>query len=196
MNAPASVSLGCLFVVSGPSGVGKTVLCNRMIERFAPALVYSISATTRAPRGAEKHGVEYFFYTEAEFKEAIARDRLAEWALVHGHYYGTPKAFLDDNRRAGRHILLNIDVQGGMKIKAAYPEAVLIFLQAPSFAVLEERIRRRNMDAEETVRQRLANAKVEMTFQGRYDVSIINDHLDRASDELEGIIRKRIQSRS
>jgi len=191
-----SPARGCLFVVSGPSGVGKTVLCNKMIERFTPMLVYSISATTRAPRGGETNGQEYFFYSVDEFKNALDNNLLAEWAIVHGNYYGTLKHFLEGNISQGRHVLLNIDVQGGMKILGQYPEAIMIFLQPPSFSVLEDRIRRRNTDSDEIVRKRLENARSEMAFLSRYSFSIVNDDLVKAAHELEDILRKHIQSAS
>lgn len=198
MTAAGAVTVppGRLFVISGPSGVGKTVLCARMMERFAPNMVFSISVTTRPPRGGELPGREYWFWSTDAFERAIAAGELAEWAQVHGHYYGTPKAFLMEHRAAGRHVLLNIDVQGGMKIRAAFPDTVLIFLAPPSFAVLEERLRRRNIDAEETVLRRLANARVEMSFQKEYTHTVINDTLEDAARELEELIRMHIQSGS
>ena len=178
---------GKLFVVSGPSGAGKTVLCSKMLERFQPRMVYSISATSRNPRGAEKDGAEYFFYSPERFEREIKDGCFAEWAKVHGNYYGTPRAFVDEKCRNGFHVLLNIDVQGALKIKVSYPDAVMVFIQPPSLQVLEERLRRRNMDSEESLRNRLANAKQEMECSDRYQHVLINDDLAKAEKDLEQI---------
>lgn len=180
---------GMLFVISGPSGVGKTVLCNHMIERFAPDMVYSISATSRAPRGGETDGQEYFFYTPERFEAEIRDERFAEWAVVHGNYYGTPREFVDRQRDAGSHVLLNIDVQGAFKIQRVYPESVLIFIMPPSIECLEERIRKRNMDTEEVLQQRLRNAREEMACRDRYHHIIVNDDLAAAADGLEKVLK-------
>ncbi|HNW34306.1 MAG TPA: guanylate kinase [Candidatus Ozemobacteraceae bacterium] len=179
---------GMLFVISGPSGVGKTVLCNEMIDRFHPNMVYSISATSRAPRGGEKDGQEYFFYTPKRFEAEIARGCFAEWAVVHGNYYGTPRAFLDRQRDTGRHVLLNIDVQGAFKIRKAYPESVMIFIMPPSIESLEKRIRNRNMDTEDVLQQRLKNAREEISCRDQYDHILVNDDLSVAVDGLATIL--------
>ncbi len=178
---------GFLFVVSGPSGVGKTVLCNEIVKRYAPHVVYSISATSRAPRGGETNGQEYYFYSAAEFKKAIERDEFAEWAFVHGNYYGTPRRFLEENLEAGRHVILNIDVQGALKIRENYPDAVMVFIAPPTFAELESRIRKRNMDSEDSIKHRLENACQEMGYKDQYRYSIVNDNLPEAITELNEI---------
>lgn len=178
---------GKLFVVSGPSGAGKTVLCNAMIERFKPRMVYSISATSRSPRGNERDGQEYFFYSKERFEREIKEDRFAEWATVHGNYYGTPKAFVDDKCQNGFHVLLNIDVQGAMKIKTAYSDAVMVFIMPPSMEVLEARLRHRNMDSEDSLKNRLANARREMASRDHYQHVLVNDDLARALTELENL---------
>jgi len=185
---------GMLFVISGPSGVGKTVLCNQMIERFYPDMVYSISATSRAPRGGETDGQEYFFYTPERFEAEITRDCFAEWAIVHGNYYGTPREFLDRQRDTGRHVVLNIDVQGAFKIRKAYPESVMIFIMPPSIESLECRIRKRNMDTEDVLQQRLKNAREEMDCRDQYDHVLVNDDLAVAADELARILAGSIQN--
>ncbi len=179
---------GYLFIVSGPSGVGKTVLCNEIVNTF-PKVLYSISATSRAPRGGEKNGQEYFFFTEDEFKSAIEKDEFAEWAFVHGNYYGTPLSFLEQNINSGRHVILNIDVQGAFKIREKYPEAIMIFILPPSLEELESRIRKRNMDSEEALKHRLENAKKELAYKGQYTYSIVNDDLENAIKELKGIFK-------
>lgn len=190
----AAKARGMLFVISGPSGVGKTVLCNRMIERFRPNMVYSISATSRLPRGGETDGQEYFFYTAERFEAEIKSNSFAEWAVVHGNYYGTPRAFLDSRRDSGKHVLLNIDVQGAFKIREVYPEAVLVFIMPPSIESLEERIRKRNMDTEDVLKNRLKNALEEMVCCDQYDHVIVNDDLAVATEGLAVILADQIQS--
>ncbi len=178
---------GYMFVVSGPSGVGKTVLCNHIVEKFKPNVVYSISTTSREPRGGEKDGQEYNFCTASEFEEEIKNNAFAEWACVHGNYYGTPRKFLIDNVNAGRHVVLNIDVQGGMKIHKEYPESVMIFILPPSFEELEHRIRGRNMDSEESLKKRMVNARKEIDCSKQYKHCLINDDLEKAKVDLENI---------
>ncbi|HNX74064.1 MAG TPA: guanylate kinase [Candidatus Rifleibacterium sp.] len=184
MNSQINGGKGYLFIVSGPSGVGKTVLCNAIVNQFAPAVLYSISTTSRAPRGGETDGQEYNFCTAAEFEAAIKRDEFAEWAFVHGNYYGTPRQFLTDNLSAGRHVILNIDVQGAMKIRAGYSEAIMIFILPPTFEELESRIRKRNMDSENSLLHRLENARQELSYQNQYQHVIVNDNLEIAKNEL------------
>jgi len=194
-NSPC-LRRGLLFVVSGPSGVGKTVLCSKMIERFHRQAVYSISATSRLPRGAEKEGQEYFFYSREQFEEAIKKEMFAEWAMVHGNYYGTPKAFLEKKLSGGKHVILNIDVQGAMKIKRSYPNAIMIFILPPSMEILEERLRKRNMDSEDVLRHRMANAQAEIEARNQYEHVLINDDLDEAVRNLENIFNQYITSDS
>lgn len=184
MNSQTNAGKGYLFIVSGPSGVGKTVLCNAIVSKFAPVVVYSISTTSRAPRGGETDGQEYNFCSPADFEGAIKRNEFAEWAFVHGNYYGTPRQFLTDNRDAGRHVILNIDVQGAMKIRDEYPEAVMIFILPPTFEELESRIRKRNMDSENSLLHRLENARQELGYQDQYHHAIVNDNLELAKGEL------------
>lgn len=179
---------GYMFVVSGPSGVGKTVLCNHIVEKFKPNVVYSISTTSRLPRGNEKNGQEYNFCSTEEFEEAIKENAFAEWACVHGNYYGTPRKFLVDKINEGKHVVLNIDVQGGMKIHKEYPqEAIMIFILPPSFEELEHRIRGRNTDSEESLKKRMVNARKEIDCSKQYKHCLINDDLDKAKADLEKI---------
>lgn len=187
MDAIKKPEKGFLFIVSGPSGVGKTVLCNQIVEKYSPLVVYSISATSRLPRGGENTGHEYFFYSKSGFETAIERNEFAEWAFVHGNYYGTPKKFLEENLDAGKHVILNIDVQGAMKIREQYPDSVMIFISPPSFEELEARIRKRNMDSEESLRHRLENARNELSFKNQYRYSIVNDNLPVAITVLDEI---------
>ncbi|MFZ2956603.1 MAG: guanylate kinase [Candidatus Ozemobacteraceae bacterium] len=187
---------GLLFVISGPSGVGKTVLCNRMVRQFAPQVLYSISATSRPPRGGETDGQEYFFYPKEKFEKLISEDSFAEWAIVHGNYYGTPKSFLDDKLIHGNHVILNIDVQGALMIKTAYPDCILVFILPPSMEILEERLRGRNMDSEESLQHRLANARREIEFRHEYAHVLVNGDLDKATKELEEIFKAHFESGS
>ncbi len=194
MNSSQTTRKGYLFIVSGPSGVGKTVLCNAIVNKFAPDVVYSISTTSRAPRGGETNGQEYFFCTAEEFEKAIERDEFAEWAFVHGNYYGTPRRFLIDNLDAGRHVILNIDVQGAMKIREKFAESIMIFILPPTFDELESRIRKRNMDSEHSLRHRLENARKELDYRDQYRYAVINDNLDAAIGELTNIFSTYVQN--
>lgn len=189
MTKDSGVMPGRLFVVSGPSGVGKTVLCARMLEEFKGRLVLSISATCRSPRQGEMDGRDYFFKSRSEMERLIREDQLAEWAMVHDHYYGTPKAFLEENRQRGMHVILNIDVQGAHKLRQVYPDAVTFFIAPPSLDVLEQRLRKRKADEEAVLRKRMQNALVEMSCEKEYQYVVINDDLERAVAELAGLIR-------
>ena len=176
-----------LFVVSAPSGAGKTTLCTRMLELF-PKLSYSISHTTRAPRGKEKDGVDYFFITPEAFRERINQDAWAEWAQVHGNYYGTSRAFITQQLEKGHPLLLDIDVQGARQIRKIYPEAISIFIKAPSLEVLEARLRNRGTDADAVIARRLDNALLEMADMPLFDHVIVNDDVDTAAREMADIL--------
>ncbi len=173
-----------LIVLSAPSGAGKTTLCLKLLRDF-PQLELSISTTTRAPRGLEKGGVDYHFVTQDHFKAQIAANRFAEWALVHGNYYGTSKDVIESAFGAGKSILLDIDVQGAASLKKAYPqECVSFFISPPSLVVLEQRLRSRGTDSEESIQKRLNNSREEMARAADFDHTIVNDELDRAYSEL------------
>ncbi len=155
-------------------------------------MIYSISVTTRPPRRGERDGVHYFFVSREEFERKIAAQEFAEWALVHEHYYGTPKSFIDATITAGKHIIMDIDVVGKIKFDAVYPQAVGIFVLPPSLDVLAKRLRNRQTDDDETIRLRLENAKKEISFarsKGKYEYFIINDDLEKAKNEVVSIIR-------
>ncbi len=149
---------------------------------------YSISLTTRAPRKGEKHGEDYFFVSEKEFKEKKDSDGLIESALVHGYWYGTPKDSLENHLKRGTDVLLDIDVQGGRQILKLFPEAVLIFIVPPSLEVLESRLRARRQDSEETIQRRLEAARREIQASGNYDYVIVNEKLPQAVDQLRCVI--------
>jgi guanylate kinase len=181
-----------LIVISAPSGAGKTTLCKKLLAEF-PRLILSISSTTRAPRGQEKNGVEYFFLTKEQFESQIQADRFAEWAQVHGNYYGTSKDVIEKTFAQGNSVLLDIDVQGAALLAKSYPqETYRVFISPPDMASLEKRLRSRGTDPEETIQKRLRNAATEMACIKDFDHVIINDELERAYRELAGLIRKRL----
>jgi guanylate kinase len=177
---------GTLFVMSAPSGAGKSTLKDRMIEKV-PGLRYSISCTTRNPRIGEVDGVHYFFKTKEEFLQMIEKNELVEHMEVHGNYYGTPKFFIEDCLSAGQSIVFDLDVYGKINFDKIYPDAVGILILCPSFEELERRIRYRATDSEEVIQLRMKNARDEVAFaqtQGKYEHTLINDDLERATAEL------------
>jgi len=178
---------GLLIIISAPSGTGKSTLCRKLISRL-PEACYSVSVTTRNPRRGEVEEKDYFFVSESEFKDKIKRGELAEWALVYGHYYGTPKDFLERNLAKGKNVILDIDVRGAMKLKKEYPQAVFIFLAPPSFSELERRLKGRGRNNEATIRKRLTNARWEIGLIGSYDYLVINDRLVDALEQLKNIV--------
>lgn len=180
-------SKGRLFIVSAPSGTGKTTLCNAIRQQF-PDLAYSVSYTTRAPRPGETDGVEYHFITRDAFRQAIEADQWAEWAEVHGNYYGTSAAALTRELHAGRDILLDIDVAGARQIKQHFADSIAIFIMPPSMEALENRLKSRASDSEADIRQRISNARAEMEQRHLYDHVIVNDRLDKAIDQLTRLI--------
>ncbi|MBQ9564519.1 MAG: guanylate kinase [Synergistaceae bacterium] len=178
---------GRLFVLSGPSGVGKGTLRERALDDLED-LVYSISCTTRAPRAGERDGVEYRFISKPDFEDRIKRGLFLEHAAVHDAYYGTLREDVERELNAGRDVLLEIDVQGAFQVRAALPDAVLLFVAPPSLEELERRLRERGTESDEKIRLRLRNAARELEQQEKYDRVVVNDDLDRASAELRGII--------
>ncbi len=175
-----------LVVVSGPSGVGKTTLIDRLLA-IDPLTRRSITATTRPPRTGEVEGRDYFFVSRARF-EAMKSGELVEWAEVHGESYGVPRSYLDRERAAGHDVILNIDIQGGDRVKQVFPNAVMVFILPPSFAALETRLRGRGDVPEEEAAVRLANARTELTAAARYEYLVVNDDLNRAAAELAAIV--------
>lgn len=178
---------GHLFVISAPSGAGKSTICKAVIEKI-PNLKYSISYTTRNPRGEEKNGVDYYFVSKDDFLRGIQKDIWAEWAEVHGNYYGTSSALVDETLHTGTDIILDIDVQGAKQIVHRYPDSVTVFIMPPSAAALRERLRKRATDSHEDIEQRLINAKEEMAQARNFHHVIINDRLDVAIEALTIII--------
>jgi guanylate kinase len=186
---------GKIIVFSAPSGAGKTTLLN-YLRTSIPDLVYSISATTRSPRKGEEHSVHYFFLTESEFREKIENGEFAEWRMVHGNYYGTPRDFIDSTIAAGKNVIMDIDVFGKTKFDAVYQDAEGILILTPGLAELEKRLRSRNSDSEEAIERRMVNASVEMNYalcEGKYKYRIINDNLEKAQAETLTVVRKIIE---
>jgi len=181
-------SEGHLFIMSAPSGAGKTTLRRVILERL-PDLRYSVSYTTRAPRRGEQDGVDYHFIDQKRFLEKLDRHLWAEWAKVHDHYYGTCAAFLENGLSVGRDILLDIDVQGTFQILNRYPDSVTIFIMPPSLAVLKQRLVSRGTDSPDQISRRLFNAEKEMVFKDRYRHVIVNDQLGRAVEDLLTVIK-------
>lgn len=180
---------GRLFILSAPSGAGKTTLRHAILDRF-PEMIYSVSYTTRKPRPGEKNGKDYYFIKNEEFKKKIEKEQWAEWAKVHGNYYGTPAEFLDKGLALGFDILLEIDVQGAISILERYPESITIFIMPPSLKVLMKRLEKRGEDSKEAIEDRLLNAEKEIAQKNIYRHIIINDQLLKAIGELVSVIEQ------
>jgi guanylate kinase len=176
-----------LFIIAAPSGGGKTTLCREVRKRFSDML-YSVSYTTRKLRDGEQEGVDYHFIDKNDFENGIAAGKWAEWALVHGNYYGTSADFLDKGLSDGRDIILDIDVQGTRQILERYTNSVAIFILPPSLEVLQQRLKARGTDSPESIAVRLRNAEKEMNQQDLYHHVIFNDQLSKAVVELISII--------
>ena len=178
---------GMLFVVSGPSGTGKGTVCKRVKKEMEISI--SISMTTRKPRTGEIEGESYYFVTHDEFRNALKRNGFLEYAQVYGNYYGTPKAKVLEKLNAGMDVLLEIDIQGALNVKKAFPDSILIFLLPPSLEELEKRIVARGTETEEAIRLRLGESLRELSYVYQYDYCIINDELQDAVDAVASVIR-------
>jgi guanylate kinase len=180
---------GRLFVISAPSGAGKTTLIKQVMARF-PGLSYSVSHTTRPPRPGEIHGKDYFFVSREVFRQMIDAQAWLEWAQVHANFYGTSRTFVQEQLAAGRNLLLDIDVQGAKQIMDSGLDPVTVFILPPSLDVLRERLESRGTDSPETIALRLENAKKEITLKHLYQYVVVNDDLNRAAGQLCAIFEK------
>ncbi|HIT07023.1 MAG TPA: guanylate kinase [Candidatus Scybalocola faecipullorum] len=183
---------GILIIVSGFSGAGKGTVMERFLEKYADEFCLSVSATTRQPRAGEVDGVHYFFKSRAEFEHMIENGELFEYAQYVGNYYGTPKAFVDSKLAEGFHVLLEIEMQGALKVKKERPDALLIFITPPDAASLERRLRGRGTETEEVIAQRLARACEESVYMKDYDYIVINQ--DNGVEACADTIRTIVQS--
>lgn len=179
---------GRIFIISAPSGCGKTTLVNKLL-RARLGLARSVSVTTRRPRQGEKNKRDYYFVNRATFENMKKRGELLEWAKVAHHYYGTPARFVESNIKAKKDVLLNIDVQGATQVKKKYPDVTIsIFLLPPSMAELNKRLKGRSTESAPEIKKRLAIAKKEISRARFYDYRVVNDNMDRALEEIKAII--------
>jgi len=179
--------MSVVYIISAPSGSGKSTLVNEL-RKIVPGLDFSISYTTRRPRGSEQNGREYFFVPREDFDEMRKRNEFLEHAEVFGNCYGTAKRFLEEAHQHGHDLLLDIDVQGAAQIKKQIPDAVSIFILPPDRKTLELRLRRRSLDAEEVIQRRLVTASKEIENYSNYDYILVNDRLEESIDELKDVV--------
>ncbi len=177
-----------VIIISAPSGSGKSTLVNELI-RAVPRLAFSVSYTTRSPRGAEVEGQHYHYISRPEFQQRIDAGEFLEYAEVFGNYYGTHQRYAQQADAEGSDLLLDIDVQGGMQVMAKCPDAVSIFIVAPSREVLEQRLRKRSEDAEEVIQRRLREASAEVHYASRYGYTVVNDNIEESAQNLMSIVR-------
>jgi guanylate kinase len=176
-----------VFIISAPSGSGKSTLVKRLLGAV-PGLMFSVSYTTRKPRGAEREGENYHYVSRDEFECMIGRDEFLEWAVVHGNYYGTHRGILEQAQAAGCDLVLDIDVQGARQLKDKIPEAVTVFILAPSKQILEQRLRARGEDRDEVIQRRLKDAAAEIRNYNQYNYVLINRDLPESDAMLRAIV--------
>ena len=179
---------GRIFVISAPSGSGKTTICKKVLKK-AKNLTPSVSVTTRRPRKNEKDKRDYYYVSRRSFKEKIKKGSLLEWEENFGYFYGTPKHFVMAELKKGRNLLLSIDVKGAMQVKKKFPESILIFIKPPSFKELSRRLTSRNTDKPREIAKRLKIAKAELKFMPKYNYVVTNDRLENAILKVVSIIK-------
>ena len=187
---------GLLFVMSGPSGTGKGTICEKLLENKDNDLFLSISSTTRERRKGETDGVTYNYTTRAEFEKMIDAGEMLEYAEYNGNYYGTPKRAVADMLSAGKNVLLEIEVQGALKVKGIFPDAILMFVIPPSMKELKSRLLDRGRETEEQIKERMETAKWEFTKTPLYNHIFINDDLNDCVEEVEDVMRSESAKRS
>ena len=181
-------SKGLLIVVSGPSGAGKGTICNKLIEEM-DNIKLSISMTSRNPRGQEVNGKDYYFVTKEEFEEKIKNDEFLEYAIVHhNNYYGTPKSNIEEDLKSGKNVILEIDIQGAIKVKEKVKEAIFIFIMPPSMKILKERLINRNTETKDKVFERFKTAYKEINDYKKYNYIVVNDEIETAVNKVKSII--------
>ena len=178
---------GILIVISGFSGAGKGTLVKELLRRY-DEYALSVSMTTRTPRPGEQEGVDYFFTDRAHFEETIARDGLVEYAQYCGNYYGTPRAYVEERLAAGKNVILEIEIQGALKIREKFPESLLLFVTPPSVAELERRLAGRGTEKPEAIARRLARAAEESEGVEAYDYIVVNDRLEECAEEIHMLV--------
>lgn len=179
---------GKIVIISGFSGAGKGTLVKELMRRHEKAYALSVSATTRAPRPGEKEGVDYFFVAQEAFERMIAEDALVEYARYVGNYYGTPRAYVEEQLADGKNVILEIEIQGALKIKERFPEAVLLFVTAPSLECLRQRLIGRGTETAEVIAARLGRACEESEGMEQYDYLVVNDTVDAGVERIDRII--------
>jgi guanylate kinase len=184
---------GPLIILSGPSGCGKSTVTARLLARGDLPLRQSVSATTRPPRGGERDGAQYRFWTRERFEQEIRAGGFLEWAEVYGNYYGTPRGEVEPYRERGVGVILVIDVKGAAQVRAKCPDAVTVFLRTSSWEECERRLRDRRQDDEAAIRRRLATAREELARAGEYQFEVINDDLDSAVEQLHAIVSRQFE---
>lgn len=182
-------SKGKIIVVSSPSGGGKTTIVRKILEEF-PEIIFSVSATTRPKRPDEKNGVHYFFLKEEEFLEKIKNNEFIEWERFYDYYYGTLKSFVIDNIKEGKTVLLEIDVKGALSVKKIFPEAILIFIDVPSFEELVKRLKKRKTESERDLQKRIDRAKMELSYKDKFDYIFVNQDLEEVTNQIKSLISK------
>ncbi|GIW81861.1 MAG: guanylate kinase [Gemmatales bacterium] len=187
---------GPLFIVSGPSGSGKSTALRRLLSQTNLPLKLAVSATTRPPRPGELDGVDYYFWSRDRFERELAKDSFLEWAEVFGNYYGTLRSEVEPAREQGQGVILEIDVNGARQVRQRCPDAVSIFLRAPSLETYKERLEARGTENEETIQRRLARIQTELQCASEYDYQVINDDLQATVDRLAEMVQQGFERRN